>query len=77
MAILRFGFIVIGGFTGLYGIMLGVGIMIIEICAVSPYGIPFSAPVSPFVKDAQGDVILRKSWTKAEKSKKLIGRMKF
>lgn len=77
VAILRFGFIVIGGFTGLYGIMLGVGIMIIEICAVSPYGIPFSAPVSPFVKDAQGDVILRKSWTKTEKSKKFIGRMKF
>ena len=76
VAILRFGFIVIGGFTGLYGIMLGVGIMIIDICSVSPYGIPFSAPLSPFVKRAQTDAIFRSGWTRHRKSK-LIGEMRF
>lgn len=77
VAILRFGFILIGGFTGLYGIMLGIGIMIIDICSVSPYGIPFSAPLSPFVKRAQADALIRKNWTKMKNDKKLIQRMKF
>ena len=76
VAILRFGFIVIGGFTGLYGIMLGVGIMITDICSVSPYGIPFSAPISPFVKRAQTDAVLRKSWTKKKRNNH-IGEMRF
>ncbi|MBR3768380.1 MAG: spore germination protein [Clostridia bacterium] len=76
VAIMRFGFILIGGFTGLYGIMLGIGLMLIDICSVSPYGIPFSAPVSPFVLKAQSDVFFRRNWTKI-KNKKLIQGMKF
>ena len=77
VAILRFGFIVIGGFTGLYGIMLGIGIMITDICSVSPYGIPFSAPFSPFVKRAQRDAFIRRSWTRIRNGGTLIGEMKF
>ncbi len=77
VAILRFGFIVIGGFTGLYGIMLGIGIMITDICSVSPYGIPLSAPVSPFVRRAQRDALIRRSWTRLRSSDTLIGEMRF
>ncbi len=77
VAILRFGFILIGGFTGLYGIMLGIGIMITDICSVSPYGIPFSAPFSPFVKRAQRDAFIRRSWTRIRNGETLIGEMKF
>ncbi len=77
VAILRFGFIIIGGFTGLYGIMLGIGIMITDICSVSPYGIPFSAPVSPFVRRAQRDAFIRRSWTRIRNGETLIGEMKF
>lgn len=77
VAILRFAFIIIGGFTGLYGIMLGAGLMLIDICSVSPYGIPFSAPISPFVKAAQSDAVIRSAHTKSGKGKYLTGRMKF
>lgn len=77
VAILRFGFILIGGFTGLYGIMLGIGIMFIDICSVSPYGIPLSAPVSPFVLRAQADTFIRREWTKKGNDKTLIGRLRF
>ena len=77
VAILRFGFIIIGGFTGLYGIMLGIGIMIVDICSVSPYGIPFSAPLSPFVKRAQKDAVIRRSWTRPGNRRNVIGEMKF
>ncbi len=77
VAILRFGFIIIGGFTGLYGIMLGLGVMIVDICSVSPYGIPFSAPLSPFVKRAQADTLIRRSWTKISGRNKSVGEMKY
>lgn len=77
VAILRFAFIIIGGFTGLYGVMLGAGIMIIDICSVSPYGVPFSAPLAPFIKKAQSDAILRKDHRKTQMGKFLTGRMKF
>lgn len=77
VAIIRLGFIVIGGFTGLYGIMLGIGIVITDICSVSPYGIPLSAPVSPFVKRAQRDALLRRSWTRIKNGITLIEEMKF
>ncbi len=77
VAIIRFGFIIIGGFTGLYGIMLGIGIMLIDICSVSPYGIPLSAPVSPFVLRAQSDTFIRREWTKAKEENNYIGGMRF
>ncbi len=77
VSIIRFGFILIGGFTGLYGIMLGIGIMLIDICSVSPYGIPLSAPISPFAKSFQNDTVIRRKWTKIRTQKKQIGRLKF
>lgn len=77
IAIMRFGFIIIGGLTGLYGIMLGVGLMIIDICSVSPYGIPLSAPMSPFVLRAQRDAVLRSPWTKEKRNRRIIGGMRF
>lgn len=76
VAILRFGFIVIGGFTGLFGIMLGIGIMIVDICSVSPYGIPLSAPVAPFIANAQSDTLFRKAWNSVKGKKSLIREMK-
>lgn len=76
VAILRFGFIIIGGFTGLFGIMLGFGIMLVDICSISPYGIPLSAPISPFVSNAQSDTVLRKPWNRIKNSKNLIKEMK-
>lgn len=62
IAICRFLFIVIGGIAGLWGIMLGFGFVIVNICAESIYGMPFSAPISPFSLRGMRDVIIRASW---------------
>lgn len=68
VAVMRFVFIVIGGLTGLYGIMTGIGLMILDMSSVSPYGIPFTAPFSPFIRSAQKDNLVRRSWRKMGKS---------
>ena len=59
VAVLRILFIILVGFTGIYGLMLGVGILLVNICAVNPYGVPYSAPI--------GDTIFRQNWKKLSK----------
>lgn len=62
VAVLRFIFIIIGGVSGFYGILLAVGLLLVNICSINPYGIPFSAPISPFEKSAIRDVLFREGW---------------
>lgn len=77
VAILRFSFIIVGGLSGIYGVTLGVGLMLLDMCAPRPYKIPLSAPFSPFVLSAQRDTVIRMGWRKMGKKKNLIQGMKF
>ena len=61
-AVLRFLFIIVGGLTGLYGIMLILGLLILNACSINPYGVPYSAPITPFEKGAMRDLVLRVGW---------------
>ncbi len=62
VAVLRIAFIIIGGLTGLYGLMLGVGALMLNISAINPYGVPYSAPISPLTKKSLGDTLFFKGW---------------
>lgn len=64
IAVLRLAFVLLGGTGGIYGIVLGLCIMSVNICAINPYGVPFSSPISPFDKNSFGDVFFRQSWKK-------------
>lgn len=63
-AVLRLFSIIIGGITGIYGIILFAGIVGINLCSVGPFGIPYSAPFSPFTKESAADSVFRASWKK-------------
>ncbi len=75
VAVLRFAFIVIGGLSGLYGIMLSFAVVLINACAINPYGIPFTSPMSPTKLGAWRDFIIRTDWRKMGKRKMLIDKM--
>ena len=77
VSLIRFALILIGGLTGLYGVMLFSGLMLTELCAVAPFGVPYSAPVSPFVKAAQQDTLLRTNWRKLGRRVTTVKEMKF
>lgn len=63
VSILRFAFMVIGGLTGFYGIVLGFGVLLCNMCAVKSFGTPFTAPVAPMHLGALvRDFWLRLSW---------------
>lgn len=62
ISILKFAFVVIGGFFGIWGIMIVLTAVLINLCAKNTYGIPFTSPISPFNLFAMRDVLMRFGW---------------
>ena len=57
----------LGGYTGIYGVVLGMCVLCVNITAVNPYGVPYSAPISPLSKSSVGDTLYRQNWIKMVK----------
>ena len=63
VSILRFAFILIGGLTGFYGIVLGFGVLLVNLCAVKSFDTPFLSPMAPSnFGILLRDTLHRKSW---------------
>lgn len=63
-AVLRLISIIVGGVTGIYGIVLLACVLGAGACAIGPFGVPYSAPITPFSKDSAADIFIRESWKK-------------
>lgn len=63
-SLLRFVLIIVGGISGFYGIMLVFAVVVINMASVSPYGVPFTSPLSPTKSGAWRDLIFRADWKK-------------
>lgn len=75
IAVLRIVFIIIGGTMGIYGIMLGAAMLFVNICAVNPYGVPYSAPLSPLTVGSLKDSLIRDSWKKLARRKVRVNKL--
>lgn len=75
VAVLRIVFIIIGGLTGIYGLMLGAGVLFVNICSLNPYGVPYSAPLSPLTKKSLGDSIIRQGWKRLSKRRVIVSEL--
>ncbi len=64
ISVLRILFILLGGFTGIYGVILGVCMLCVNITAIDPYGVPYSSPISPLNKKSMVDIFYRADWKK-------------
>lgn len=67
IVVLRFLYIIAGGVFGLYGLMIMAGAVIIKMCSLNTYGVPYMAPISPFSPKAMRDVLVRAGWRKMAK----------
>lgn len=76
LAVLRILFIFIGGFLGIYGIMLALAMLFCNICVISPYGVPYSAPLSPLTPSSVSDTIFRADWRKLAPRRVRVQKMK-
>lgn len=68
IAVLRFAYIIAGGVWGLFGITILSALTVVKLCSQESYGVPHSAPVSPFSPKALRDLFIRRSWRKLAKS---------
>ena len=57
--ILRFGMMILAATFGLFGIFIGLIIMVIHLCSLRSFGVPYSAPMAPFIVKDQKDAIFR------------------
>ena len=75
-ALLRFVFILVGGFTGIYGVMLLAAMLLVGLCSLDSFGIPYMSPISPFDKKAMRDTFWRASWRKLSRHTVLVQNMR-
>lgn len=76
VSVLRLVFIILGGVLGMYGIILGAGVVFINICALDPFGVPLSSPISPLDKHSVGDIFYRETWKKLSQRKVRVGELR-
>lgn len=67
VVVLRFLYIFAGGIFGLYGLLLASGVVVIKMCSLNTYGIPYMAPISPFSPKASRDMLIRANWKRMAK----------
>jgi spore germination protein KA len=60
--IARFGFLITAGFLGLFGIMIGLLLMLIHMTSLNSFGTSYLSPVAPFNKQEMTDIIVRRPW---------------
>lgn len=59
---IRFGFIVLAGFIGLYGILFGVFLIVLHLASLRSFGMPYMSPIGPFESKDLKDSIFRFPW---------------
>lgn len=74
--LLRFCMMVLSSLLGLYGIGLGLILLVAHTCSLRSFGIPYLAPFSPFILADQKDSILRLPLPFLSKRPRLINQLK-
>lgn len=63
LSLLRLGFLLCGGFFGVWGVMIGFAFLLMDLCGSQSFGVPLLAPVSPLnVPMVLRDVAGRMGW---------------
>lgn len=75
VTILRFSLIVVGGTLGLFGIYLGFGLLLMNLCSLKTLGVPITAPASPLDAYSLRDMVVRAGWKTLEQETLEIGRL--
>lgn len=59
---IRFPFMALSGMFGLYGIILGAIVLLIHMCSLRSFGVPYMAPFAPIIKEGLKDSLVRAPW---------------
>jgi spore germination protein KA len=56
---IRFAFLFLAASFGLYGVVLGLVTMVLHLCSLQSFGIPYMSPMAPFTANGQKDTLIR------------------
>ncbi|MCM3005089.1 spore germination protein [Priestia koreensis] len=70
--LLRFLFMVSAATFGFYGIILSLLIMVVHLSSLRSFGVPYMAPLAPFILSDAGDTAIRLPWWSLRKRPRLI-----
>lgn len=59
IAIMRFSFMILAGFAGLFGLLLGAVFLMIHLAGLRSFGVPYLSPIAPTIIPDLKDVIIR------------------
>ena len=60
LALLRLGFLLAGNFLGVWGVVIGLTVLLMDLCGTSSFGVPLLSPIAPFRGElAARDVLAR------------------
>lgn len=71
---LRFPMVLLAGTLGLLGIMLGIITIIIHLCTLRSFGVPYLSPMAPMQGGELKDVLFRAPWWKMNSRPHFTGR---
>ncbi|WP_082860570.1 spore germination protein [Domibacillus aminovorans] len=72
--LIRFAFIISAATSGFYGLILVFIVMIVHLCSLRSFGIPYMAPFAPFISVDMGDTIFRRPlWAMNERPRLIAG----
>lgn len=60
--LIRFGMITLAALFGLVGIFIGVMLLLIHLCNLESFGVPYMSPRAPFIRKEQKDSLFRFPW---------------
>jgi len=72
--LLRFPLIGLAASFGLFGIVIGVVLLIIHLCSLRSFGVPYMSSIAPYIKEDQKDAFIRLPYWLMRTRPKLIGR---
>ncbi|MDD5923769.1 MAG: spore germination protein [Clostridia bacterium] len=72
ISLMRILFIVIGGLFGIWGIMAVYSLIMVDLCAKNSFGVPYTAPLSPFSIRGMRDSILKAGWKRLSRKKYIV-----
>ncbi len=59
MSLIRIILIIMGGFLGFFGLIISAMFLIHRMCTLDSFGVPFTAPFAPYVKNDLKDALIR------------------
>ena len=75
LRMLRFPMILLAGTLGLLGIMLGIITIVIHLCTLRSFGVPYLSPMAPMKTQDLKDVLIRAPWWRLKTRPHLTGKV--